>query len=927
MPQSSFLPSDSARPASSVECLGMSFASDEERRTYFLERLREKLRDPEFRKIEGFPIGSDEDILALSDPPYYTACPNPFITDFIRSYGRPYDPAEPYSREPFAADVSEGKNDPIYNAHSYHTKVPHKAIMRYILHYTQPGDVILDGFCGTGMTGVAAQMCGNPDPEFRAKIEQEWKNSGQNTSPDWGTRLSILNDLSPLATFIAYNYNIPFDAKIFQKEAMRVLTEVKAELSWMYETYHSDGQKGVINYTVWSDVFICPECASEVVFWDSAVDKIRGEVLDQFPCANCNTRLSKRSLSHAMTVNIDKALGTIANQVKIVPVLINYSVGKNRHEKQPDQYDLELISRIEHAEIPCWFPVDRMPVGDESRRNDDLGITSVHHYYTRRSLAVLSVLFSKAQNPYLMMALIDGHSVGTRMSRFRVSAWVSKTTGPMKGLTSGTLYVPSLFGEQSWVNIFNEKVSMILRANILRQRSAFISTGHAGKLAPSDSSVDYIFIDPPFGANIWYSDLNFLGEAWLKIHTNNKNEAVESKAQRKQLSDYQYLMEESFREFFRILKPGRWMTVEFSNTKAAVWNAIQTSLERAGFVVANVAALDKQQLSFKAVTTPTAVKQDLVISCYKPNGGLEDRVQQDGGSEVSVWEFIRSHLRYLPNFLSRDGIAVEIVERTPRILYDRLVAYFVQHSYPVPLSAPEFQRGVEERFACRDGMYFLEDQIPEYERQRMSVRQIQQLQIFVNDEASAIQWAHQQLINKPQTAADLTPPFLSEITAWQKYEQMPELRSLLDENFLNYTGSGPIPTQIVAWMRKSAELRKLIEDELSSDAAIEEVTGLKTNNPRLLASARDRWYVPDPNKAIDLENLRLKSLLKEFTVYNTGKGKLKLFRTEVVRAGFKHAYNQKDFATIVHVAERLPEHVIEEDQALALYYYTAMTKL
>ena len=118
-----------------VECLGMTFPNDEARREYFLEKLHEKLKDPEFRKIEGFPIGSDKDILALSDPPYYTACPNPFIVDFIKHYGKPYDPKVPYSREPFAVDVSEGKNDPIYNAHSYHTKVPHKAIMRYIVDY------------------------------------------------------------------------------------------------------------------------------------------------------------------------------------------------------------------------------------------------------------------------------------------------------------------------------------------------------------------------------------------------------------------------------------------------------------------------------------------------------------------------------------------------------------------------------------------------------------------------------------------------------------------------------------------------------------------------------------------------------------------------------------------------------------------------
>lgn len=95
------------------------------------------------RNIEGFPIGTDEDIIALSDAPFYTACPNPFIEDFIKEYGTPYDETtDDYHREPFAADVSEGKNDPIYNAHSYHTKVPYKAIMRYILHYTEPGDIV-----------------------------------------------------------------------------------------------------------------------------------------------------------------------------------------------------------------------------------------------------------------------------------------------------------------------------------------------------------------------------------------------------------------------------------------------------------------------------------------------------------------------------------------------------------------------------------------------------------------------------------------------------------------------------------------------------------------------------------------------------------------------------------------------------------------
>ena len=134
------------------------------------EELRRRL--PELRKLPGCPLGSDDAIVAMSYPPYYTACPNPFIGDWLASLERPGDEhrADP---GPFVSDVSEGKGNAFYKAHSYPTKVPHPAIMRFILHYTKPGDVVLDGFAGTGMTGVAAQACGSPDPNTKAAIEAE----------------------------------------------------------------------------------------------------------------------------------------------------------------------------------------------------------------------------------------------------------------------------------------------------------------------------------------------------------------------------------------------------------------------------------------------------------------------------------------------------------------------------------------------------------------------------------------------------------------------------------------------------------------------------------------------------------------------------------------------------------------------------------
>ncbi|WP_048159305.1 DNA methyltransferase [Methanosarcina sp. WWM596] len=915
--------------SSKLTCLGITFENEEERRNYFTEKLREKLQDPEFRKIEGFPIGSDEDILALSDPPYYTACPNPWIADFIKEWEsqKPEKPVDyKYHREPFAADVSEGKNDPIYNAHSYHTKVPHKAIMRYILHYTEPGDIVFDGFCGTGMTGVAAQMCGDrktveslgyqvkPDGTI---MQQEADEAGKN--PRWvpfsklGVRRVVLNDLSPAATFIAYNYNTPVDVKAFEKEAKRILKEVEEECGWMYETKHSDGQIGKINYTVWSDVFVCPECAGEVVFWKAAVDKEAGKINDEFPCPHCSAKLTKRNMDRSWVTKYDSAIKETIRQAKQVPVLINYSVGGKRFEKIPDEFDFALIEEIENSDISYWFPTERMMEGKETRRNDPIGITHVHHFYTKRNLSCFSSIFNRLKNPLMLCALLGGYTVGLKTARFLPLRWINKDTGPMKPHTAGTLYIPSLDGEQNWINIFTSRILASKRAQLQLQKKScdtLISAHSTTSDEQLPDSVDYIFLDPPFGSNLNYSELNFLWESWLKVWTNNKPEAIENNVQGKGPNEYRQLMTACFKEAHRVLKPGRWMTVEFSNTKASVWNSIQTALNDAGFIIANVSALDKKQGSFKAVTTPTAVKQDLVISAYKPNGGFEKRFQEEATTEEGVWDFVRTHLEYLPVIKSHGVLLQMVPERDPRILFDQIIAYYIRNGYPVPISSQEFQIGLAQRFIERDGMYFLPEQVAEYDRKKMT-KQVFQVKFFVSDEASAIQWLRQLLKEKPQTFQDLNPLFMQELGGWSKNEQQLDLRELLNQNFLCYDGKGEVTSQIHSYLSTNwPEMRNLAKDD-----------------PKLVAKAKDRWYVPDPNKEGDLEKLRERSLLKEFGEYKQAKKKLKVFRMEAVRAGFKKAWQERDYVTIIAVAEKIPNSVLEEDPKLLMWYDQAVTRM
>jgi len=376
-------------------------------------------------------------------------------------------------------------------------------------------------------------------------------------------------------------------------------------------------------------------------------------------------------------------------------------------------------------------------------------------------------------------------------------------------------------------------------------------------------------------------------------------------------------MTSAFTEAFRVLKPGRWITVEFSNTQAAVWNSIQTALQEAGFVVANVSALDKKQGSFKAVTTTTAVKQDLIISAYKPNGGLEERFTKAGGNEDSVWDFVRTHLKYLPSVKIKDDQLEFITERDPRIIFDRLVAWFVRHNFQVPLSSQEFQSGLIQRFSDRDGMIFLPEQVAEYDRKRIKSVQAPQMEMFIADERSAIDWLTDFLKRRPSTYQEISPEFIRQLGAgWKKHEAKPELTQMLEGNFLIYDpkamAGNEVPSQIHSY--------------LSTNWA--EYRNLEKSDPRLKAKATDRWYVPDPNKVQELEKLREKSLLKEFEIYKTSTlRKLKEFRLEAVRAGFKHCWGNRDYATILAVAKKIPDDVLQEDEKLLLWYDQAVTRM
>ena len=244
-----------------------------------------------------------------------------------------------------------------------------------------------------------------------------------------------------------------------------------------------------------------------------------------------------------------------------------------------------------------------------------------------------------------------------------------------------------------------------------------------------------------------------------------------------------------------------------------------------------------------------------------------------------------------------------------------MAAYYVRKGYPVPISSQEFQIGLAQCFIERDSMYFLPDQVAEYDRKKMMAGGLNEtVELFVKDEASMIEWLRQLLKQKPQTFADINPQFMQQLGGWRKNEAQLDLRELLNQNFLSYDGKDPVPEQIHAYLSSNwKELRKLSKDD-----------------PKLVAKAHDRWYVPDPKKQGDLDKLREKSLLKEFDEYKARTKKFTTrdkFRLEAVRAGFKKAWQDRDYTTIITVAEKIPNKVLEEDPKLLMWYDQAVTRM
>lgn len=593
--------------------------------------------------------------------------PNPHLRDFVEAHlkEKPYDPAtDDYNVPAFDKPIESTKATAIYNMHTYWSKKPHGAIQQYIRHYTHPGDLVLDPFCGSGGTALAALMEG---------------------------RKAIAIDRSPAATFITKNYCTPVDVEELQTAFEELRRKVKPEIDWLYETRCDRcGGPATTAYTVFSQVFQCPRCLEKVPLFD-CVD-VESQTKAGKPkkikvCPHCYKRDQLEEIS------------TRGERFGAIPVLVSYICEgdckpkrdqRTHNDSDPvkreyfENYDLAKIHAIESKQIPYWYPTDRMmhaPEGQDcwgAEWRSGRNFRTVDELFTKRNLWALAILCNYCCSP---------NSPSSENFKFIVNSIILNVSRLYKyrqtggGQPTGNYYIPQVNKENGIWGAFERKFDDIISSEklleqMLRTQKVNISTQSAQYLPQLlSNSVDFIFTDPPYADKYQYGELNYVWEAWLRFDTYwHDEEIIVNEIRGKTVEDWADMMKQAMQECYRVLKPGRWLSLCYHDTSEGTWSLVQDIMSQVGFIVDrsdSAVFIDTGQKTYNQTQADKVTKRDLVINFRKPRAGEAAEVLKLSDDDdpktfrEKVYIIIRDYLSVNPG-ATKDRIYDEVVSRMVR---------------------------------------------------------------------------------------------------------------------------------------------------------------------------------------------------------------------------------------------------------------------
>jgi 16S rRNA G966 N2-methylase RsmD len=507
----------------------------------------------------------------------------------------------------------------MYLLHKWWARKPHNIVYTYISTYSEPGDVVLDPFLGSGPTVLEAVRAG---------------------------RRAIGFDIDPLATYISRMTALPTDIAVFRDHFHTIEKAVRSKIEALYMTQCPKHKTKVpIVYVIWADESRCNSCGAVT---------IRGSVTDKKSVENC----------HKCHKPLDAAIKVGSTMLELgyecEKCLDQAGSGRRFIAKPPDDQDKAELALIEQQEIPAWIPDTRLYYPDGRPFIKKEQSETVADLFSKRALISLSLLFEAVRDlpagPERDMILFcfssNLHSV-SKLNMVHGPRW-RKGTLPSRAWVIHSFYVPPLRIEFPVWYYFVERFESFVRgktqsnaqipAEIARTAASVLSGKgnlHAGmksalelhKTLPEES-VDYVFTDPPYGGAIQYLELSTLYTAWLagdgNFEMNPGSEITINASQRKDFEYYHDMLRKAFENVFRALKPGRYMTVTFHSTDIKVWNSILQAINLAGFVMEKIIYQPPPVRSIKGMLQPYgSAVGDYYIRFHKPPAPTPVKIDRD----------------------------------------------------------------------------------------------------------------------------------------------------------------------------------------------------------------------------------------------------------------------------------------------------------
>ncbi|RKY69833.1 MAG: hypothetical protein DRP97_04775 [Candidatus Latescibacterota bacterium] len=578
--------------------------------------------------------------------------PNPNLRKFVEKHlsENPYQvESDSYDVSPFETPLTSTRSRAIYGLHPYHQgKKPHDSIREYIRHYTSDRDLVLDPMCGSGSTALAALL---------------------------ENRKAIAIDYSPAATFITSRYCTPVDTDAVKAAFMRLLNNVAPIMNSLYQTTCPKCQGlAEIQYVVWSERYQCLRCAKVVPLHSCRTEEVDPGTYPGFERGQGR----KKSVSICPFCN-RQPISTRQDKYGMVPVEISVKCLNRctpgqivRQLVDPEDYDYQNALSPKVITPSRWIPKELF--SEWAEKHDGLssrGIKNVSDFFTKRNLLALSEIYHHIINSQ------EEENIKNALTFIFTASLMScsKKAQHLKeggGYIPGNFHIPPVIKERNVPNSMKRVFSRMLKGldaitREIRSTDIIISTQTATNLSAIPSnSIDYIFTDPPYGAAVQYGELNILWESWLGFdRTWLDGEIIVNYLRGKTEQDWQELMWQVLSECYRVLKPGRAISICYHDASGGTWPALMDAAATAGFLpekTERALTIQMQQRTFNQSTSNEIVKRDLVVTFRKPSAQLSNEIYASGsdvkGSEGTTFNEVVSRIIYA-QLMQTPGITID----------------------------------------------------------------------------------------------------------------------------------------------------------------------------------------------------------------------------------------------------------------------------